>query len=95
MSIRAYRVITKEVAYNPTFNLWHDEELIDFLKENGGYEEKLNEDGVGCVDISVEALKKALTDYKWEPEDYRPEAIREDIAFTEKEGNNWVEYECY
>ena len=66
MSIRAYRIIKKEIADQPSFNLWHDDELIDFFKNNGKYSEGLNDNGGGEIEVSIPALKKALKEFKWE-----------------------------
>ena len=99
MSVRAYRIITKEVAEYPSFNLWHDDELLNFFKEAEGefntYQERLDESGGGTIEISVPLLEKALVEYKWEVEDYRIQAIKADIAHAKKVGDNYVLYECY
>lgn len=102
MSVRAYRIIKKEIADNSSFNLWHDDELIDFLKEQfnpltgDGYSERLSEDGGGTVEVSVYALKKALKHFKgFEKGNYRIEAIKADIADAKKKGESYVLYECF
>jgi hypothetical protein len=94
MSVRAYRIITKEVAEEPSFNLWHDDELLDFLMGKDGYDERLSEDGGGTINISVELLEKAVKKLKWEDEDDK-KAIEHDIAEAKKVGDDWIEYECY
>lgn len=100
MSVRAYRIVKKEVAKDSSFNLWHDDKLIDFLKGQGsaideGYQEYLSEDGGGTVEVSVHALQKAIDGFPFERGDYRKKAIRADIAFAKKKGNNYVLYECF
>ena len=66
MSVRAYRRIKMELADDSSFNMWHDNELLDFFEGGGGYHDYRNEDGGGCVEISVELLEKALKEYKWQ-----------------------------
>lgn len=95
MSVRAYRIIKKEIADQPSFNLWHDDELIDFFKDNGEYNESLNDNGGGEIEVSISALKKALKEFKWEKDDYRTDAIKEDIAFAKKMNDDWVLYDCF
>ena len=96
MSVRAYRIITKEVADQASFNLWHDTDLLDFFEENGelGYQNRRDENG-GDVEINIDLLQKALDSFKWEEKDYRIEAIKADIAFAIKNNTDWVQYECY
>ena len=95
MSVRAYRRIKLELADDSSFNMWHDEDLISFFEDGEGYHDYRNEDGGGCIEISVELLEKALKEYKWEEEDYRKDAIRKDIAWVKAKGDEWVIYECY
>lgn len=96
MSIRAYRVIKKEIAKSPSFNLWHDDKLIDFFKDNSeNYSEQLNESGGGEIEIEVSALEKALKEFEWDEEDYRIDSIKADIAFAKKHKDDYVLYECF
>ncbi len=100
MSVRAYRLIKKEVAEDSSFNLWHDDELIDFLKSqpdvNGieSYTERLD-DGGGEVVVSIYALQKAVKGFKWEKDDYRLKSIKKDIEFAVKLKDDYVVYECF
>lgn len=107
MSVRAYRLISKKVAEQSSFNLWHDDELIDFLKEQRvetpthiieGFESIAQSsegfDG-GSVCVSVRALEKAIKSYPFEANDYRIEAIKADIAHAKKHREEYVVYECY
>jgi len=74
-------------ADEPSFNLWHDDELIDFLREKNydDYQEYLSSEGEGGnVSVSVSALKRALKKFNWEKEDYRKESIKADIEWAEK-----------
>jgi len=97
MSVRAYRIITKKVSNNPSFNLWHDGELLDFFHKElpDDIDERLSGGGGGTISISIFALKKAVQDFKWEKDDYRLKAIKKDIKAVSRSGDEWVEYECY
>jgi len=97
MSVRAYRIITKEVADQSSFNLWHDTDLLDFFEVNGelGYTNQYNQDNGGTIEVSTALLEKALAEFKWEEKDYRPEAIKADIAWAKENKKEWVNYECY
>jgi len=95
MSVRAYRRIKLELAEGCSFNMWHDEELISFFEENEGYHDYRNEDGGGCIEISVNLLEQAVKEFKWEEEDYRLEALKKDIEWAKDKGDDWVIYECF
>lgn len=87
MSVRAYKIITKELSNAPSFNLWHDEDLLQIFKDSGMYEEER------FIEIPVPAIKKALEIYKWEDKDYRRAQLEEDILGLSDD--DVVEYECY
>ncbi len=91
MSVRAYRIITKEIEKNPSFNLWQDTELCDFLNLN----ERLNDDGCGTVEVEVARLEEALADKELVLEDYTREQVQKDIKWAKKRGEDFIEYECY
>lgn len=95
MSVRAYRRIKMELAEDSSFNMWHDNDLLDFFEDGEGYSDYRNEDGGGCIEINVELLEKALNEYKWEEEDYRKDAIKKDIEWAKEKETEWVIYECY
>lgn len=93
MSVRAYKVISKEVENNPSFNLWRDGDLLDMLMGYGEYTDYRNDDGNGQIEFSVGGIRKVLKKYKWEKDDYRKIQLQKDIeGLTD---NDWVEYECY
>lgn len=99
MSVRAYRIIEIKRADDPTFNLWHDDDLISFLESYGsGYDyiEHLTDDGSGTTEISVKALKEALKKAKkLELDVYQIAAIKKDIEFAKSRGDEWVLYDCF
>lgn len=93
MSVRAYKIITKEIEKNPSFNLWHDGDLITMLNSQGEYTDLRNDDGVGNLEYSVASIKYALKHYKWEENDYRKEQLKNDIESLSDD--DWIEYECF
>ena len=102
MSVRAYRVINIETEENNSFNVWHDQKLMDFLREHGDVNEEGMSESGGIMSVEVKALKaavkkpaEAFEDYKKGAEDYRVEAIKTVIAFAKDNGNDFVQYYCY
>ena len=94
MSVRAYRVIKVERAASPTFNMWHDDKLRDFMEGENHIYEYLNMDNCGFADISVESLKDALSKAsELELEDYTIEAIKSDIAWAAEQGDEYITYD--
>ena len=95
MSVRAYKVIALQYAENPTFNCWHDEKLMDFLTSEELYDGR-NVDGVGTIEVSVELLQKALAngnELKWD--EYIREALKADMTWAKKKGQDYIRYECF
>ena len=90
MSVRAYRVNKIEHEESDTFNLWHDDKLVDFLDREYGFFEHLS-DGTGLVEVPIEALKEALE--KVEMDDELKEAIKQDIEARRDDG--YVTYYCF
>jgi len=93
MSIRAYRVKNIEHEQNETFNLWHDETLMEFL-EGYGFYNQLNDDARGITNISVKALKEAMKEVK-ELDSETKRCILKDIKEAEKNGEEYIQYYCY
>ena len=91
MSVRAYRVTKIEHEEGSTFNLWHDDKLMDFLDKEYGFYEGLTNDGTGLVELQIEALQEALE--KVEMDNELKEAIQKDIEACQDDG--YVTYYCY
>jgi hypothetical protein len=93
MSIRAHRVneIKYKGNYEESFNLYHDDKLMDFL----GCElsDQLNCDGAGMAYIAVDTLKDAIKKLKLE--DYRKESLKADIAWAKANDEDYVRYDCF
>jgi hypothetical protein len=92
MSVRAYRVIKIEHAQPNTFNLWHDDKLVEFFDNEYGFYETLNE-GTGLAELPIEALERALTEVPMDEE--LKEALQKDIEACREEGESYVRYYCY
>ena len=94
MSLRAYRVIKIECAQPNSFNLWHDDKLVDFLDQEYGFFEGMNAGG-GLTEVPVEGLKEALAKPELELDEYIVEALQRDIEAAEQEGDEYIQYYCY
>ena len=94
MSVRAYKVIKKDVKKSPTFNLWHcNQDILHLLN----LEEQASEMGFGSICISrddVEEALKRIEDGEIEDKDALKEDLERILAdFGEDEQD--IEYECY
>lgn len=87
MSARAYRINNIDREDNPSFNIWHDKNLMDFLEENDAI---VTEE---IIEVNVLALKKAIEQAeKLKLEEYVIEAIKADIKWAEKINDTFVKY---
>ena len=94
MSVRAYRVIKIECAQPNSFNLWHDDKLVNFLDREYGFFEGMNEGG-GLTEVPVEGLREALANPELELDEYIVEALKRDIEAADQEGDEYIQYYCY
>src|ERR1700722_5822812 len=83
MSVRAYRVIKKELA-DCSFSLSHDIEIMDFLRKDAGFFEASGDFGMGKIEVPADRLNELLANYPWSKDDYRKKAIIADIAWETK-----------
>lgn len=90
MSVRAYRVNKIDHQEANTFNLWHDDKLIDFLDSEYGFYEGLTGNGTGLVELPIEALEEAIK--KLELDDDLVNALKRDIEACE---SGYITYYCY
>lgn len=104
MSVRAYRRITQPTtADSPTFNLWHNQTLVDRLLELEGSWDGITDGGGGTIEFNVEELEKFVKSEEFakafEPEDTPEEieasrqAFLADIEAAKPE--EYISYECY
>jgi hypothetical protein len=94
MSVRAYRVVEIKTG-GESFNLWHDEKVVDWLENKTSFFNSLNEDGCGLTYLEVDNLKTMLSEIGSEMDEYARKAIKEDISFAEQQGDSYVQYYCY
>lgn len=91
MSVRAYKVlIPATLEKSPSFNIWHDGDLLECFNNNGKYHES---EGGDIIEIEVNTIKKVLKKFKWEKKDYRKEQLKKDIKGLSN--SEWVCYQCY
>jgi len=91
MSIRAYKIIEIKKEENNTFNLWHDEELVEAIHLYG--KDQLNIDGCGIVEFDTEELKHSLKFHKWQDKDQK-DKLKQMIQQSKDDGG-FVSYYCY
>lgn len=101
MSVRAYKIITKTLAKEPSFNVWHDDFVLDLAYQNIG-----GEDG-GILEFEKERIETAIEELKAlklagvEKEEGEEWTVCEKLEtllnvlddFTE--GEDFIQYECY
>ncbi len=97
MSIRAYRIIEIKVEPNyASFNLYHDEKLMEFLDNEVGFYSQLTDDGTGLTFVSLEVLERAIKrakSLKLEPDTV--ECLNKDIDAAKAQDDDYVQYYCY
>ena len=96
MSVRAHRILKVEYAKIPSFNLWHDEKLINFLDtHNGsGFYSQMNDGGGGVVNIEVSVIKEALEKaVELELDEDIVSQLKADIEAAGEEPD--IDYDCF
>lgn len=96
MSVRAHRILKVEYAPNPSFNLWHDEKLINFLdtQNDSGFFSQMNGNGGGVVNIEASVIKKALEKAgELELDEDTVEQLKADIEAAGEDGS--IDYDCF
>ena len=97
MSVRAHRVVEIKVEESYTsFNLWHDDKLMQFLDEESNFFSQLTDDGTGVADVAVEVLKRALEQAKKLKIDLDTvECLKKDIEWAEARSEGFIQYYCF
>jgi len=91
MSVRAHRVNKIDYA-GGSFNLWHDEAIIRYLKREG-YLNQLDEDLSGLLELPLEVVKMLA---EWEEVDvYAREKLKEDIKWAKENDEDYIMYYCF
>jgi hypothetical protein len=111
MSVRAYKVVVPaKLAGDSSFNIWHDEAVINHLEDAGAsIYERLTEGG-GVIELERGQVERALNEAKLaEKNNTSPEEAEKFTAdvetleyilsdFSPKDyikGEDYVIYECY
>lgn len=90
MSVRAYRVDQIVLKDDPSFNLWHDKELMDWLYNNTDI---VTDDTGGMIEIPVDSLEQA-TKIVGISDDVK-QALHDDIKHAKRGGEDYVVYNCF
>jgi len=92
MSTRAYKIIKIHQENTSTFNLWHDEKLMEFLLKEEMIEPILS----GILSISVETLEKVIKKAKkLEIDDETLKMLRKHVETAHNEKEFYIEYLVY
>jgi len=95
MSVRAYRVNAILRDDEPSFNLWADRDVVDWLEDNTGFYSPLNMDACGMTEVEVSDLKRMVKQLTKKVDADVLAKIKDDIAWAEAKGNGWIEYDCF
>ena len=89
MSAKAYRVVHIDYCKLSSFNLWHNQKLVEFLSDKYQFFVLMEDDDVGFVSLPIEALEHALEEVTM-LEDVR-DTLKTDIE-AGKKTDGWVRY---
>ena len=97
MSVNAYRITNNNLnVETASFNVWHDEKLIDLLNEEMQFYMSLNSYGTGIVDVPVELLEKAVNSpKKFDLDEDTVSQIKLDIESAKSGKDEVVTYYCF
>lgn len=86
--LRAHRVMNVDYTKQYSFNMLHDEKLVEYLADKFDFFVMLDDDGVGFAVLPTEALQGALLNVVMV--DSVRASLKKDIEFGKKSG--WVRY---
>ena len=91
MSVRAYKITQMEYEDTPTFDLWHNEELMKML------EPYIPDDftGGGYLEFSKEDLQEALLQAIQAKELKETRDLLIGMIKAAKKSEGWVKYWCF
>ena len=97
MSVNTYRITNNSLnVETASFDIWHDEKLIDLLNEEIQFYMSLNSYGTGIVDVPVELLEKAVgSPKKFSLDEDTVLQIKLDIASAKTNKEEVVTYYCF
>ena len=91
MSVRAYRQLEPpKLADSPSFNLWHETEVLDSLLE---LESTWSTDECEQIEIKVDELDELLKTAKFDTDTL--EALEEDVLVARKQKSEYITYYCF
>jgi len=95
MSIRAHRVDKKIYGTRESFNLWHDEKLVNWIDNNSeiGFFSNLNMDGCGEVEIPIDILERAIKEVEIDKD--RKKTLIQDIKWAKEHNEDYILYDCF
>ena len=95
MSVRAYKIVKRAVTDEfPTFNLWHNQKIVDWIEANTDYSlSGISENGGGTLELSIEEME-ALLKAK-EITDEEKKSFEEDLRWAKEHNEDHITYECF
>jgi hypothetical protein len=95
MSVRAYRLIEIKTEDTPSFNLWHDHNLRNFIDEDGELYSHLASDGTGIAEVPVRRLKRAVKmSTELNIDEKTVNQLKKDIAAAKSNKDECIAYFC-
>ena len=95
MSVRAYRIIEIKTEDIPSFNLWHDHNLRNFLDEDSDLYSLLASDGTGIAEVPVKKLKKAVKmAAELNIDEKTMNQLKKDIKAAKSSKDEYISYLC-
>lgn len=93
MSIRAYRVIEIKLEDEPSFNLFEDKELSNYLAVEADLFDSIDSDGSGYIGVPVKVLQKAVKkSSKLGIDEKTVERLKRDIEAAKTNKDECVDY---
>ncbi|MBA7663394.1 hypothetical protein ES703_71434 [subsurface metagenome] len=92
----AHRIVKVEYADKPSFNLWRDQKLVEFLESNSDFDfyDQINTDGVGVVSVAIETMQKAIDQAReLELDEDTVAQLKADVEADADEGS--IDYDCF
>jgi len=97
MSVNAHLVITQRYAKHNSFNLWHDDKVMDWLGNNGKLD-SLNMDCNGQLCLTLSELQELIALLEKDDNEDNLEIagnLKRDLAWAKKHEYSEVTYDCF
>lgn len=95
MSIRAYRVIKKELEEIPTFNLSQRQDIMEFFEGQEYFTDNRSDGGGGSFEVQAVSLQALLDQTDIPLDEYERKALQNDIDSAGGSEDEYIEYECF